>query len=284
MLEICFKEIKITEEHFSFIKIFLKEKCGITIDSEKLYLVESRLIPVLESENFQDFDTLIEKIKHDRHGHLHQKIIDAMTTNETSFFRDRHPFETLKNTILPHLTKSMQTHNKINIWSAACSKGQEPYSIAMLIKEHFDNLQPYQYSIYASDISNDILKSAQSGIYTKFEINRGLSETYLNKYFAPNFTENEWRISEQIKNSVTFMKINLIDDWPLLPAMDVIFLRHVLIYFEIETRRNILRKIKKILKPDGYLFLGVGETPFGIDEEFESVYIGNSICYKLKQN
>ncbi|GET40439.1 MCP methyltransferase, CheR-type [Microseira wollei NIES-4236] len=202
-------------------------------------------------------------------------------TNETFLFRDEHPFQALKIHILPELLKQRQIEGNLNIWCAACSRGQEPYSIAMLMREHFSNLSSWNVQIIASDISTAMLEKARAGRYGQHEINRGLPATLLQKYFQP--FGNEWQLKEEIRRIVEFRQINLTSTFPPLSPMDIIFMRNVLIYFDIETKRCILSRVRRVLKPDGYLFLGGGETTINLDDAFEPVQFGKAVCYKLRQ-
>ncbi len=268
-------------EDFNYIQCFLKEKAGIAIEEDKRYLVESRLTPILKNEGFSNYKDLILKLKFERFGDFHQKVIEAMTTNETSFFRDSHPFESFKNIIIPELIEKKKMERGLNIWSAACSTGQEAYSLAMIINELSHNFYQWDIKIYASDISKEVIEKAEKGLYNQIEINRGMPQAMLSKYFR---NENDyWKIKDEIKKMVNFMQVNLVCQWPNLPRQDIIFLRHVLIYFDLHTRREIFDKIKKILNPDGYLILGVGETTNNIHDSFESVHIDKTICYRLKR-
>jgi len=274
------KLLNVTIEDFRYIQKFVKEISGIHLEEDKTYLIESRLSHIIEGEKFPSFKELIFKLRNENFNGFHQKIIEAMTTNETSFFRDVHPFETFKNFILPEFIEKRKYEKNIKIWSAACSTGQEPYSIAMILNEKFGNVFGWNVNIKASDISAEMISRCKCGSYNCLEISRGLSNDMLERYFSKK--ENNWIIKDELKNMIDFFQMNLVSEWPFDNKIDVIFMRHVLIYFDIETRKNIMAKIKKIIKPDGYLILGVGETTYNIDEDFECVQIDKTSCYKLK--
>jgi chemotaxis protein methyltransferase CheR len=208
------------------------------------------------------------------------QVIEALATYETTFFRDVYPFEALKDFIIPELIERRKGDRSINIWSAACSSGQEPYSIAMLIREHFPMLASWNMRLIASDFSSKILARARNGRYNQLEVNRGLGETLRNKYFEQ--LNNEWLLKEDIGRMVEFHQLNLIQSWSSLPPMDIIFMRNVLIYFDTQTKKAILGKVRQLLRPDGYLFLGGGETTLNLDDSFERVQFNKSVCYKLQ--
>lgn len=273
--------MNIAPEDFNFLQKFIKDESGIVLEQDKKYLMESRLVSIVEESKLESFHELVARIRVSKYSEIAIKVIDAMTTNETSFFRDINPFNSMKNNVIPDVMKKREKEKTLNIWSAACSTGQEAYSLAMIIHENFPSLLNWNLKIYASDISKRMIARGKEGCYSQLEINRGLPAKMLVKYFRQN--GHHWCIREDLKKMVEFLIVNLVEAWPMLPQMDVIFLRHVLIYFDIESRKNILNKIKKILSPGGYLILGVGETTLNIDEEFEGAQIENTIWYRLKK-
>ena len=202
-------------------------------------------------------------------GHLQQQVIDAMTTNETSFFRDKIPFDTLRSVILPDLLNRRANSKQLNVWSAGCAAGQEPYSVAMLLSEDFSHLSDWRFRLLGSDLSTEILARARTGRFTQIEVERGLPPRLLQKYFRQ--TDSHWQLDESIRTMVEFQQINLHGDWPALPAMDIILLRNVLVYFDLATRQAILRKVRQVLRPDGYVILGGAETALHVDEGFSAV-------------
>jgi chemotaxis protein methyltransferase CheR len=203
-----------------------------------------------------------------------------MTTNETSFFRDIHPFDAMKAHVLPQMTKKLATRKRLSIWSAACSSGQEPYSLAMLIHEYFAAQSGWNVSITASDISDEMLNYSRAGEYTQLEINRGLPVMMMVKYFENS--GSVWKARQNIRSLMNFRKLNLSEPWPMMAKMDVIFLRNVLIYFDQETKKNILKQVRRHLNPEGYLFLGSAETTFNLDDSFERILFGRAVCYRLR--
>ena len=196
-------------------------------------------------------------------------MIEAMVTNETSFFRDHHPFEDLRTTILPELIRRRAAERRLDLWSAAASTGQEPYSLAILIREQFPELAGWSVNILATDLSAEVLERARAGRYNQIEVNRGLPVTLLMKYFRQQGTT--WELVEEVRRMVDFRALNLARPWPPLPPMDLILLRNVMIYFEPETKREILGRVARLLRPGGYLLLGSAETTLNLDASFRRV-------------
>ena len=264
---------------FEFIRKFIKDQAAIILEPGKEYLVESRLTPIAKESGFPSLDGLINEIRLRPTDDLKLKIIDSMTINETLFFRDIHPFEVLKNTILPELI-SKKSDRKLNIWCAAASSGQEPYTIAMILKEHSEKLKNWNINFIASDISMKMLAKAKDGVYNQLEVNRGLPTSYLIKYFEKKGAD--WQIKKEIRDTVNFQKINLMNPWSI-SGMDLVFMRNVLIYFNVETKKEIFKRIENTLHADGYFFLGGSETTIGINNEFERIGVNKVPCYKLKK-
>ena len=264
---------------FDFLCNFIREKSAIVLEPSKAYLVESRLNPVARENGLASLDELVTALKKPINREISRQVIDAMTTNESSFFRDLQPFEALKTVIIPELIEKRAKERTLNVWSNACSSGQEVYSIAMLLRESFPALGGWKVRLIASDLSTAILKKAQEGIFNQTEVNRGLPMPMLLKYF--NKSGIQWQIKEEVRKSIEFREVNLIESWPpTLPAMDIVFLRNVLIYFSPETKTTILNKVHRILKPDGCLFLGGAETTMNLDTKFVRSPVGKSTCYR----
>ncbi len=264
---------------FEYLTRFIREKSAIVLEPSKLYLLESRLMPVARDNGLASLPDLVTALKRPGSRDLSQQVINAMTTNETSFYRDIHPFDALKTTILPELIKKREKERTLNIWSNACSSGQEVYSIAMLLREHFPVLQGWKVRLIASDLSTAILRRAQEGNFNQTEVNRGLPMPLLLKYFTKNGLN--WQIKEEVRNGIEFKEVNLIETWPqTLPAMDIIFLRNVLIYFDPPTKTNVLNKAAKLLRPDGYMFLGGAETTMNLDVKLTRETVGKATCYR----
>jgi chemotaxis protein methyltransferase CheR len=266
---------------FDYISKIVREQCAIVLEKGKEYLVESRVMPLVHQEKLESIENLVRKIKSDPRGLLRDTVIEAMTTNETSFFRDIHPFETLKKEIFPELMEKRKVQKELNIWCGASSSGQEPYSLVMLLKNNFPQLNTWKLNFSASDISNQMLNRCRSGIYSQLEVNRGLPAPLMVKYFERIGTE--WQVKEELRKMINFRIINLSDRWPIMPKLDLVMMRNVLIYFDVEMKKKILGQIRQLLRPDGYLFLGAAETTLNLDENFERMPFKQSGCYRLKQ-
>lgn len=269
----------IATPQFDYLRRIVRQHSAIVIDADKDYLAESRLGPVAEIEGFNSIEDLILSLERQTFGMLHRKVVDAMTNNETWFFRDYQPYDALKQKIIPELLESRANMHSLTFWSAACSSGQEPYSIAMLLRENF-NLPGWRYSILATDLADHILQRARLGSYSQMEVSRGLPTPLLTKYFAQD--ELQWRLKGEIRNMVEFRGLNLIGSWPTMPTVDVLFLRNVLIYFDVETKKAILEKARKVLHPKGIMFLGAAETTLNLDDNFERVPFGRTAYYRLR--
>lgn len=259
--------MQVSPPQFSFLRSLLKKKTGVVIDDSKHYLVVARLLPIVKQRKLPSLDTLIDRIRTAGDSRLEQDVLNAMMTHETSFFRDRSPFETLKKLTPEYVSKRAAT-KQLTIWSAACSTGQEPYSIALLLNEHFrDLVTTWRIRIIATDISDMVLTRCREGIYSEIEIVRGLPQPLLTKYFTS--FQGKWSIAQSCRRLVEFRQLNLTGQWPVMPPCDIIFLRNVLLYFDEQTRGDILKRMQKALRPDGSLFLGGAETMLGINAHYE---------------
>ncbi|MFQ4141073.1 protein-glutamate O-methyltransferase CheR [Chlorogloeopsis sp. ULAP02] len=264
---------------FNYLRQLVHEHSAVVLYADKTYLAELHLQPIAESTGFASITDLITHLRTQPFSSLHVQVIEALVTNETSFFRDIYPFEALKRFVLPELVKIRAIERSLNIWCAACSNGQEPYSIAMLIREHFPMLASWSVRLIASDFSNKVLTRARQGSYNQLEIQRGLPKPLRDRYFQKR--EGNWQIKDEIRQMVEFHQINLMQSWLSLPQIDVIFLRNALIYFDLTTKKDLLKKVKQQLRPNGYLFLGSGETTISLDDSFERVQLDKSTCYRL---
>ncbi|HWU50977.1 MAG TPA: protein-glutamate O-methyltransferase CheR [Asticcacaulis sp.] len=244
----------------------LKTRSGLILGADKTYLIESRLSPVARREGFTNVAALLTSLRAKRDEKLMTAVTDAMTTNETFFFRDKTPFDQFKSDVLPALAKS-RLSGEIKVWCAACSTGQEPYSLAMLMDELRIQYPRVTLDILATDISDRCLEKAQSGLYTQFEVQRGLPITMMVKHFEK--VDEMWRISPKIRASVRYKKMNLLDDLRMVGRQDVIYCRNVLIYFDLETKKRVLEQMATLLPDDGYLLLGAAETVLGITDAFK---------------
>jgi chemotaxis protein methyltransferase CheR len=270
-----------TASEFDYIRRLVLEQSGIVLEEDKQYLVESRLLPLAQREGFDSIASMVAWLGAKKFDGLQRKVVEAMTTNETSFFRDFHPFEALRKSVLPQLVLRRAASKELTFWSAGCSSGQEPYSLAILLQESFPSLAGWNVKIIASELSAEMLARAREGRYSQLEVNRGLPATLLIKYFRQH--GSDWQIREDLRRRVEFQIVNLADAWPLLPPMDVVLMRNVLIYFGLGTKKNILGRVRQLLKADGFLFLGGAETTFNVDEAFERVQFDRTICYRARK-
>ena len=250
---------------FSALQAFLLKSSGLSLDREKQYLVEARLTPVIEQAGLSGLGELVTMIETDRG--LAKQVTEAMTVNETFFFRDRQPFEGFRSAILPELLKIRAKQRRIRIWSAACSTGQEPYSLAMILDEEARALTGWTVDIIASDIAETVLKKAKDGVYTHFEVQRGMPAQHLVRYFSKR--KDNWVINQHIRSRVEFRQQNLMADFSHLGQFDAIFCRNVLIYFAPDQKRDVLNRMAQRLAPDGFLVLGAAESVIGYSSEFK---------------
>lgn len=256
-----------TPDDFTFLSTFLKTASGLVLGSEKDYLVEGRLKPVAVLLGLKDVPQLVAKLREGNNDKVRQTVIEAMTTNETFFFRDVHPFETFRTVILPELLERRRNRRELRIWCAAASSGQEPYSLAMLLREETAKLTGWKIEIVATDLDQAILKTAEEGIYRDFDIQRGLPARLLVKYFERRPDRN-WALKPEIRNMVKFRQQNLLTSFSHLGLFDVVLCRNVLIYFDVARKRDILDRIARLLPSDGYLMLGGAETVIKVSDRF----------------
>jgi chemotaxis protein methyltransferase CheR len=270
--------VSLTSSDFGFISGLVRESSAIVLEPGKEYLVEARLAPVARLNGLAGVEDLVKRLQSGANPGLKSAVIDAMTTNETSWFRDRLPFTALTKSVLPDMLKLRASTRTLNVWSAACSAGQEPYSIAMLINE-MSAMAGWRTKILATDLSDEMLAKARSGTYSQLEINRGLPAPLLVKNFRR--VGGNWVVNPAISANIEFRSMNLARPWPTMPQMDIVYLRNVLIYFDLPTRRAIFEQLSKILRPDGYLFLGAAETTVNIHPAFERVTLDGATTYRL---
>jgi chemotaxis protein methyltransferase CheR len=257
----------LSQPDFEYLTQIIKQRNGLDLTIDKMYLIESRLIPIAKKWNFPDLTSMIATMRTPAvdQGMIND-ISDAMTTNETLFFRDLKPFEALQKDILPTLTKARMNRKHLRIWCAAASTGQEPYSIAMTLLEEKAKYPEFTFEIFATDINKDILTRAKEGVYSQFEVQRGLPIQYLVRYFTQE--GDRWRLKDSVKNMVIYRVFNLLDDPKPFGQFDIIFCRNVLIYFDLPTKIKIVNHLTCILAQDGYLLLGGAEAMLGISEKF----------------
>ena len=250
---------------YEFLRRFLKERSGLDLSSDKQYLVESRLIPLARKAGLPGIGELVQKLKGGAEP-LTSEVVEAMTTNETFFFRDKIPFDHLKEAILPALVQARASRRALRIWCAASSTGQEPYSIAMCVKE-FAALAGWRVEIVATDLSQEVLEKSRAGIYSQFEVQRGLPIQMLVKYFKQ--IGELWQLNADIRGMVQHRQLNLLQDFSHLGVFDIVFCRNVLIYFDQNTKTNIFERLSRMMEPDGVLALGAAESVVGITNTFK---------------
>jgi chemotaxis protein methyltransferase CheR len=258
-----------TDQDYDFIRKLLRDRSAIVLDADKRYLVEGRLAPLVRQLQLGSITDLVQQLRTRPANGLHTQIVEAMVTTETSFFRDLLPFETLRKTVIPDLLSRRSAARSLNIWCAATASGQEPYSVAMLLRDHFPELLTWNVSLLATDLSQEMLDRARAGRYNQIEMNRGLPAANLIKYFVQHGAT--WELREDVRKAVTFRQLNLAQPWPFLAQMDLVLMRNVMIYFEIETKKAILGRLARVLRPDGYLLLGGAETTFNLDDTYRRV-------------
>jgi chemotaxis protein methyltransferase CheR len=256
------------DEDIDFVARLLKERSGLVLTRDKAYLLESRLLPVARRHEMATLDALVAALRgRSPTSPLARDVIEAMTTNESFFFRDTKPFDQFRNFVLPQLLATRAATRALRIWSAACSSGQEPYSLAMILDQEKARLANWRVEILATDLSIEILDKAKAGNYTQFEVQRGLPIQLLLKYFKQH--GDRWEVDAALRSAVQFRQFNLLDDPAPLGRFDVIFCRNVLIYFDQPTKSVILERLARILAPDGFLYLGGAETVLGLTDKFQ---------------
>jgi chemotaxis protein methyltransferase CheR len=259
--------VSIDRHELTYVRELVRTESGVVLDSDKEYLIDARLRPLAEDAGVSSVQLFIKRLESTSPGAMHRNVVEAMTTNETSFFRDVQPFESLRTMVVPALIEARRNHRNLSIWSAACSTGQEPYTTAIVLREYFPLLRQWTCRIRASDIASKVIERARTGLYSQAEVNRGVPPKLLPKYFER--TPLAWLIRSEIRDMVEFFELNLTRAWPAMPSMDLILLRNVMIYFDAETKRRILAWVRRRLKPDGFLLLGSSETTLGVEEGFE---------------
>ncbi|HSK39618.1 MAG TPA: protein-glutamate O-methyltransferase [Arenibaculum sp.] len=254
-------------EDFDMFSTLLKQRSGLVLSPDKAYLLESRLMPVARRWNMKGLEDLADTIRTRKDEALLRDVTEAMTTNESSFFRDQRPFDQFRTVVLPKMIEARASKRSIRIWSAACSSGQEPYSLSMLLQDEAARLQGWRIEIVATDLSAEMVERAKSGLYTQFEVQRGLPIQMLVKHFKQ--VGEKWQINDKIRSMVQFREINLLGDLSALGRFDVVFCRNVLIYFDQPTKGRVLESIARVMPADGVLYLGGAETVLGITERFK---------------
>lgn len=265
---------------FEFLRRHVRERSAIVLDDSKLYLVEMRLQPLLASARLSCIDALAEAVRAEPGGALARQVVEAMCTNETSFFRDRRSFDALQRVILPELIVARRHARALRIWCGACSSGQEPYSVAMTLLEHFPELDSWRVELLATDLSQAMVERGRNGVFTQFEVGRGLPSLALVEHFEPH--GSDWRAREPLRRMVEFRQLNLAEPFALAPGYDLVLLRNVLIYFDLDARRGVLGRVRDVLRPAGYLLLGAAESTVSPDVGLERVECGRAPCYRTR--
>ena len=257
------------DAQFKYLAGYFKEQSGLVLTQEKIYLVESRLLPVAKRFELENLDDFITALKANRDQDLIRAVSNAMTINETFFFRDTRPFDLFRETVLPDVIERRRDQKKIRIWSAAAAVGQEPYSIAMILQEEKRQMPSWNLEIFGTDLSTYALDKAKSGIYTEFEVQRGLPPEFLTRYFTK--IDPHWQVTDTLKQIVKYQQYNLLHPPTGFGIFDVVFCRNVLIYFDEETKGKVLAQIRSVMAKDGLLFLGGAETVVGITDLFAPI-------------
>ncbi len=266
-------------EAFCYLQGLVLERAALALDDGKEYLAEARLGPLaLEAKRSSAWELLLW-LRSQPPGELHTAVVEAMTTNETSFFRDPGVFDAIRDVVIPDLVARRAAERRLRIWSAACSTGQELYSLAMVVREHGAVLASWDVRITATDLATDVLARARAGRFTCLEANRGLAAHRLVRFFTAVGTDLE--VAPELRALIDFRQLNLAGPWPLLAPVDLVLLRNVLIYFPVPVKRRVLAQVRTVLRPDGYLILGNAETTFNLDDHFTRVRINKASAYRL---
>jgi chemotaxis protein methyltransferase CheR len=269
----------VTPAEYDYLRSFLKVRSGLVLSGEKQYLIEGRLLPVARRAGVGTIASLVAKLKDPREAVLAEAVVEAMTTNESFFFRDKTPFEHLSRTMLPELIAQRGDRKRLRIWCAAAATGQEPYSIAMCLSDLLPRLSGWRIEIVGTDISNEVLEKAKGGVYTQFEVQRGLPIQRLLKHFSQ--VGESWHIAPELRDMVEWRKLNLLENFASLGRFDIVFCRNVLIYFDHATKVDVFDRLSRQVMPDGFLVLGAAETVVGLTDAFKpladkrGVYVPN---------
>jgi chemotaxis protein methyltransferase CheR len=258
----------VTPQDFDYLRQHLRQRSGLVLSAEKQYLAESRLLPVARKHGLASLGELVERLKAATFAApIGVEVVEAMTTNESFFFRDKIPFEHFHDTIMPALMAARAREKRIRIWCTACATGQEPYSLAMGLKTIGSSLAGWKVEIVATDISHEVLAKAKAGIYNQFEVQRGLPIQSLVKFFVQ--VGEAWQIAPEMRGMVQFRQLNLLNDFSSLGTFDVVFCRNVLIYFDQDTKVDVFNRLARQMPPDGFLILGAAETVVGLTGAFK---------------
>jgi chemotaxis protein methyltransferase CheR len=269
--------VTIAPTDFAYVRELVHRRSVVLLEAGKEYLVESRLLPIAQASGDGSLHRLVCRLRGSPEGPLHKQVVEAMMTNETSWFRDHHPFDALESVILPDLLERRARERRLTAWSAATASGQEAYSIAMVLHDRLAADPTWNLRVLASDLSEEMVRRTKAGRYSQLEVNRGLPAARLVRHFTRVGTE--WEVNEPLRRMVEVMQLNLAAPFPPLPPVDVMFLRNVLIYFSLDTRRQLLDRVRRVLRPDGYLVLGGAESPLNV-AAFERVPLDRTTVYR----
>jgi chemotaxis protein methyltransferase CheR len=268
-----------TPRDFDYLRTLLKSASGLVLTDDKQYLIESRLLPVAKKLKYETIDAMVAELRRSEATSLKNQIVEAMTINESFFFRDKTPFDNFENIMLPKLLEAKKAQKHLRIWSAAASTGQEAYSLSMIMQEYAAELEGWRIEIIGTDLCSEALEKAKAGLYSQFEVQRGMPVKYLVKNFKQ--VGSMWQVNSKIKSSVQYRQFNLLNSFNLLGRFDIIFCRNVLIYFDKETKSDIIERMGKQTNPNCYLVLGASETLVGLNDSFGTVTDARGL-YQIK--
>ena len=272
--------MSLLEPDLRYVRTLLREQAGVVLDPSMDYVVQSRLAPIAQACGEASLEAFVARLRSMPVEELHRRAVEALVNGETLFFRDVHPFEGMRTAVLPRIVESRRSERRLVLWSAACSTGQEAYSLAMLVRENFHELMNWDVRILASDFSRGSLNHSRKGVYSQFDVNRGLPAAYLAKYFEKRGMA--WEVRPELRRMVEFRELNLIREWPGIPPVDILFLRNVMLYHDDASRKAILGRVRRVLRADGRLILGAAETTSLLDGSFEPEYTGKATLFRLR--
>lgn len=270
--------MSLSAPEIAFLQDFVAQRSGNVVRTERSDLFEARLLPLAKSCGMDNLQQLVAELRRSSVTGLGERVAEAVTVNETSFFRDLHPFNALRTRVIPQVASRNSQRREIRIWCGACSSGQEPYSIAMVLREHFLHLHDWKIEIVATDLSEEMLAKSRKAEYSQMEVNRGMPAGKLVRFFERRGMV--WQAKPELRELMQFRRLNLTAAWPYLGEFDIVFLRNVLIYFEPSTKAEVLHRIRRVLRPDGYLFIGSAETVIGLSVPFQREELDATVCYR----
>ncbi|MCA9630626.1 MAG: protein-glutamate O-methyltransferase CheR [Myxococcales bacterium] len=269
----------LTAPDYEYVRDLVRRSSAIVLGADKDYLVKARLTSLARLEGFGCLERFMYEVRNSTSSDLRFRVVEALTTNETSFFRDQTPFEMLRELVLPELIRARSADRTLRIWSAGCSSGQELYSVAMLLERHFPCLESWDVELLGTDLNKEMVRRARSGCYNALEVSRGLAEEYRGYVHASG---RDFQVDERVRRRTRFTQLNLIDQWPDLGLFDVVLLRNVLIYFDMSSKAEVLTRVQDHLRLPGFLFLGGTETTLNVHCGFQRVQPERANCYRLQ--